>query len=66
MRGTVKNFDSKKGYGFITPETGDKDAFVHFASISGTGYKTLTDGQTVEFDVTQGAKGPKAENVKVL
>ena len=64
--GTVKWFNSEKGYGFITPEDGSKDVFVHFSGIEGTGYKSLEEGQKVEFTVTQGQKGPQAENVTSL
>ncbi len=64
MKGTVKWFSESKGYGFITPEEG-KDVFVHFSAIKSEGFKTLTEGQTVEFDVTEGAKGPQAENVTI-
>ena len=62
-RGTVKWFSDQKGYGFITPEDGSKDVFVHHSAIQGDGFKTLRDGQAVEFEVTQGAKGPQATNV---
>jgi CspA family cold shock protein len=62
-RGTVKWFSDTKGYGFIAPEDGSKDVFVHFSGIQGTGRRTLTDGEAVEFEVTQGKKGPAAENV---
>jgi len=65
MTGTVKWFNSDKGYGFITPESG-KDVFVHFSAIEEAGYKTLDEGQAVEFDVTDGDKGPQASNVKVV
>ena len=61
--GTVKWFNDSKGFGFITPESGEKDCFVHHSAISGQGFKTLTEGERVEFDVAQGAKGPAAENV---
>lgn len=61
--GTVKWFNSEKGYGFITPEEGP-DVFVHFSAISGTGYRNLEENQKVEFDVTQGPKGPQAANVR--
>ncbi len=62
--GTVKFFNNDRGFGFITPSTGDKDVFVHFSNVVGTGHKSLEDGQQVEFDVAQGAKGPEAQNVK--
>ena len=61
-KGKVKWFDNKKGYGFITPENG-KDVFVHHTAIQGDGYKTLEEGQEVEFDVVQGPKGEQAANV---
>ena len=64
--GTVKWFNSEKGYGFITPEDGSKDVFVHFSGIEGTGYKSLEEGQKVEFTVTQGQKGPKATGVRPI
>ena len=60
--GTVKWFNGSKGYGFITPESGD-DLFVHYSAISGDGYKSLDEGDKVEFEVTQGQKGPQAINV---
>lgn len=63
--GTVKWFNESKGFGFISPESGP-DVFVHFSSISGGGFKTLVEGQQVEFSVTQGKKGPQAENVIAL
>ena len=63
MKGTVKWFSNQKGYGFITPEGGAKDVFVHHSAIQGEGYKTLDEGQAVEFDVTQGPKGEQAANV---
>ena len=62
--GSVKWFSSEKGFGFITPEDGSADVFVHFSAITGEGYKELAEGQKVEFDVTQGQKGPQASNVK--
>jgi len=62
--GTVKWFDDDKGYGFIEQEDGE-DAFVHYSEISGEGYKSLEEGQSVEFDVEAGEKGPKAINVSV-
>jgi len=63
--GTVKWFNESKGFGFISPESGP-DVFVHFSSISGNGFKTLVEGQQVQFSVTQGKKGPQAENVVAL
>ena len=61
--GKVKWFNESKGYGFIEPDGGGKDVFVHYSAIQGEGYKTLSEGQLVEFDVTQGEKGPQAANV---
>ena len=60
--GTVKWFNPKKGYGFIAAEEG-RDIFVHYANISGDGYKTLAEGDLVSFDIVEGEKGPRAENV---
>ncbi len=65
MKGTVKWFNSSKGFGFITPESGE-DVFVHFSAIKGDGYKSLDEGQEVEFDVTEGPKGAQASNVVSL
>jgi cold shock protein len=62
--GTVKWFNGEKGYGFIAPEDGSPDVFVHFSAIQSQGYRTLEEAQRVEFDVTQGPKGPQAENVR--
>ena len=61
--GTVKWFSDEKGYGFITPEDGGKDLFVHHTGIDGDGYKSLDEGQKVNFETTQSDKGPKAVNV---
>jgi CspA family cold shock protein len=61
--GSVKWFDDQKGYGFITLDDGSKDCFVHHSAISGDGFKSLTEGERVQFDVVQGPKGPAAENV---
>ena len=64
--GTVKWFNSEKGYGFISNDNGGDDVFVHFSAIVGEGFKTLEEGQAVEFEVTEGAKGPQAVNVVKL
>jgi CspA family cold shock protein len=61
--GTVKWFNDDKGFGFITRDDGEKDVFVHHTAIQGEGFRTLAEGQKVEFDVVQGQKGPAAENV---
>jgi len=61
--GKVKWFNESKGYGFIEPEGGGRDIFVHFSAIQGDGYKTLSEGQMVEFEIIQGEKGPQASNV---
>ena len=62
--GNVKWFNDSKGFGFITPQDGSKDLFVHFSAIQGQGFKTLTEGQRVSFDVTTGPKGPQASNIR--
>ena len=64
-QGTVKFFNAEKGYGFISRD-GDKDIFVHYSNIQGSGYKTLEEGQVVEFDVAPGRKGDEAQNVRVV
>jgi cold shock protein len=64
--GTVKWFNDSKGYGFIEPEGGGKDVFVHFSQIAGEGFKTLRDGVKVEFETREGAKGPEATNVQIV
>ena len=63
MKGVVKWFNNVKGYGFITPDEGEKDIFAHFSAIQGEGYKSLKDGDKVEYDVTEGEKGEQAANV---
>ena len=64
--GTVKWFNAEKGFGFIAPSDGTPDVFAHHSAISGSGYKSLDEGQTVEFDVAPGRKGEQAENVRVI
>ncbi len=66
VKGSVKWFNESKGFGFITPDNGDKDVFVHFSAIQSSGFKTLTEGQSVEFEITDGVKGPSAINVVPL
>jgi cold shock protein len=64
--GVVKWFSDEKGFGFITPDDGSKDAFVHFSAIVGDGFRTLAEGAKVEYELGQGAKGPQATNVRVI
>lgn len=64
--GTVKWFNSSKGFGFITPDDGSPDVFAHFSAIEGTGYRELAEGQKVDYEIGQGPKGPQAKRVKVL
>jgi len=64
--GKVKWFNDQKGFGFITPDSGEKDCFVHHSAIQGTGFKTLAEGDAVEFDVVPGQKGPAAQNVSKI
>ena len=64
--GTVKWFNDAKGYGFIAPADGGKDVFVHYTAVSGDGFKTLTEGAQVEFEVEEGPKGPQAQNVSIV
>ena len=63
-QGTVKWFNGEKGFGFIGPDGGGADVFVHFSAIQAGGYRSLDENQRVEFDITQGQKGPQAENVR--
>jgi CspA family cold shock protein len=65
-QGTVKWFNSEKGFGFIAPDDGDRDVFVHYSEIQGTGFRTLEENQRVEFEIGQGAKGPQATSVRVV
>lgn len=64
MRGKVKWFNNEKGYGFISPEDGSKDVFVHFSAIQGRGFKSLDEGEEVEFEVEDSPRGPHAVNVE--
>lgn len=65
-QGTVKWFNAEKGYGFIEPEDGSADVFVHYSSIEGNGFKTLEENQRVEFEIGDGQKGPQAQAVRAL
>lgn len=65
-KGKVKWFNDQKGFGFIEPDNGDKDLFVHHSNIDGSGYSSLTEGQEVEFETAEGKKGPEATNVRAL
>ena len=64
MKGKVKWFNDQKGYGFVSKEDGSGDVFVHFSSITGSGFKSLAEGEAIEFDIVESEKGPKAANVK--
>jgi CspA family cold shock protein len=64
--GTVKWFNAEKGYGFIAPDGGGNDVFVHFSAIQSGGYRSLEEGQKVEFEITQGQKGDAADNVRLI
>jgi cold shock protein len=66
MQGTVKWFNDAKGFGFITPDDGSKDVFVHFSAISSSGFKSLKEGDRVQFETEQGQKGPQAKNVTLI
>jgi cold shock protein len=65
-QGVVKWFNGDKGFGFIEPDDGGKDVFVHFSAIQGSGYRSLEEGQRVSFETSQGQKGPQADNVQVI
>ncbi|HNO79422.1 MAG TPA: cold-shock protein [Phycisphaerae bacterium] len=66
MQGTVKWFNDTKGFGFVAPEDGSADVFVHYSAIEGDGFKSLAEGAVVEFEVTVEGKGPKASNVRIV
>jgi len=65
-QGTVKWFNAEKGFGFIAPDDGSKDVFVHYSNVSGNGFRSLDENQRVEFDIVAGQKGPQAENVRAV
>jgi len=65
-QGTVKWFSDQKGFGFITPDDGSPDVFAHFSEIQGDGFKTLPEGQKVEYEVQQGDKGPRAAGIRIV
>lgn len=65
-QGTVKWFNAEKGFGFIAPEDGSPDVFAHYSAIQSSGYRSLDENQKVEFDITQGPKGPQAENIRPI
>ena len=65
-QGTVKWFNAEKGFGFIAQDGGGEDVFVHFSAIQSSGYKSLEENQKVEFEITEGRKGPQAENISVI
>ena len=65
-QGTVKWFNSEKGFGFIAPDDGSADVFVHYSEIQGNGFRSLDENQRVEFEVTQGQKGPQAANIRAI